>query len=401
MRTTRTSGKRATARASRSPIAKTPPFVTVAVNEGQNGLLLTRCEGAKAFDNEFSFNSGWGIALYRSNRCVVAHNRCDWCVRGYSHGVYHRGQDSAGILVFEQSSHNVFVGNSATHGGDGFFLYAGHETTQRTGLGGCNDNLVFDNDFSHAVANGIEATFSKGNLFVRNHCADADHGIWAGYSADSLFASNDMHACKTAGISIEHGQNNRIHPQPDHGLSGRRAPLVGSGQSVRRRGLRQAAQHRLGKQRAAWQRHLGRGHVHTTRWGPRHQAPMERIFGHGCHPAPRGEGRPWPKSATTTSAAPHAQADRSLHRRQRDWKRVDTAHGEPAPRVHARRRPARPRPAGAEPGLRAPQAACACDPLHARDKGHGAERAHAPRARGDPHRTLGTPRSAAAARLPA
>ena len=103
------------------------------VRQGQNGLLLTRCTKCFVYDNDFSFNSGWGIALYRTTHTEVSHNRCDFCVRGYSHGVYYRGQDSAGILVFEQSSHNVFVGNSATHSGDGFFLYAGHETTQRTG----------------------------------------------------------------------------------------------------------------------------------------------------------------------------------------------------------------------------------------------------------------------------
>ncbi|MDJ0522253.1 MAG: right-handed parallel beta-helix repeat-containing protein [Planctomycetota bacterium] len=180
------------------------------VRDGQNGLLLTRCTRVHVEGCDFSFNSGWGIALYRSNRCKVLRNRCDWCVRGYSHGVYHRGQDSAGILVFEQSSDNVFVGNSATHSGDGFFLYAGHETTQRTGKGGCDRNLVFDNDFSHAVANGIEATFSTDNVFVRNDCSDSDHGVWAGYSSQTLIAGNRIHDCLTAGISIEHGQGNRI-----------------------------------------------------------------------------------------------------------------------------------------------------------------------------------------------
>lgn len=180
------------------------------VNDGQNGLLLTRCVRCTVMENDFSFNSGWGIALYRSRRCTVAGNFCDWCVRGYSHGVYHRGQDSAGILVFEQCRENVFVGNSATHGGDGFFLYAGNETTEKTGVGGSNDNLVFENDFSHAVANGIEATFSENNTFVRNDCSDSDHGVWAGYSRRSLIGGNKIESCKTAGVSIEHGQENRI-----------------------------------------------------------------------------------------------------------------------------------------------------------------------------------------------
>ena len=53
------------------------------------------------------------------------HNRIDWCVRGYSHGFYNRGQDSAGLLMYEQSSRNTVAYNSVTHGGDGLFLWAG------------------------------------------------------------------------------------------------------------------------------------------------------------------------------------------------------------------------------------------------------------------------------------
>jgi parallel beta-helix repeat protein len=179
-------------------------------NEGQNGLLLTRSDGCEVHENDFSFNSGWGIALYRSSKNKITGNRCDWCVRGYSHGVYHRGQDSAGILLFEQCSGNLVVGNSATHGGDGFFLYAGEDTTRRTGTGGCNRNLVFDNDFAYAVANGIEATFSEENVFVRNDCSGCDHGVWAGYSRHTLIGGNRIDGCLTAGVSIEHGQDNRI-----------------------------------------------------------------------------------------------------------------------------------------------------------------------------------------------
>src|SRR5687768_18079716 len=40
-----------------------------------------------------------------------------------------RGQDSAGILCFEQSSDNLFAENSATHGGDGFFGFRSEEHT--------------------------------------------------------------------------------------------------------------------------------------------------------------------------------------------------------------------------------------------------------------------------------
>ncbi len=176
----------------------------------QNGLLLTRCSKVQVYDNDMSYLSGWGLAMYRTCDSVVAHNSFDWCVRGYSDGVYARGQDSAGILVFEQSSRNVFAYNSATHGGDGFFLYAGHETTKRTGKGGCNGNLVYKNDFSCAVANGIEATFSDGNQFVENTLEDCDYGVWGGYSYNTYMAGNHLARNLTAGIAIEHGHANVI-----------------------------------------------------------------------------------------------------------------------------------------------------------------------------------------------
>ena len=62
----------------------------------------------------------------------TARNACDFCIRGYSHGVYNRGQDSAGILMFEQCSGNVIAENSATHCGDGLFAFAGKEALGET-----------------------------------------------------------------------------------------------------------------------------------------------------------------------------------------------------------------------------------------------------------------------------
>ncbi|MBL8751589.1 MAG: right-handed parallel beta-helix repeat-containing protein, partial [Planctomycetes bacterium] len=175
----------------------------------QNGLLLTRCRNALVEENDFSFLSGWGVAMYRSTHCDIVRNRCDFCVRGYSHGVYARGQDSAAILMFEQCSNNLIEGNSGTHSGDGLFLYAGHETTQRTGRGGSNENKVVHNDFSHAVANGIEATFSRGNVFLANILDGCDHGVWAGYSYETEIRGNTIRDCAN-GISIEHGHDNVI-----------------------------------------------------------------------------------------------------------------------------------------------------------------------------------------------
>ena len=177
--------------------------------EGQNGILLTRTTGAKVYDNDFSFLSGWGLALYRSSNNVISHNVFDYCVRGYSHTVYWRGQDSAGILMFEQCSRNVVAYNSATHSGDGVFLYAGNDLVERgaTDGGGSDDNIFYRNDLRYAVANGLEATFSRGNAVIENDLSGAhQHGIWGGYSSDMVILGNKIHDTHGGAITIEHGQ---------------------------------------------------------------------------------------------------------------------------------------------------------------------------------------------------
>jgi nitrous oxidase accessory protein NosD len=175
--------------------------------QGQNGLMVTRSSGLKIWNNTFQFLSSLGVGLYRVTKSRIMHNRIDWCVRGYSHGFYNRGQDSAGLLMYEQSSKNVVAYNSITHGGDGLFLWAG-QSTMDTGKGGSNDNLFAANDFSHAPTNGIEATFSR-NRFVKNRVEENWHGVWGGYSYESLWQGNQF-ARNAEGVTIEHGQDNVI-----------------------------------------------------------------------------------------------------------------------------------------------------------------------------------------------
>lgn len=177
------------------------------VTGGQNALMMTQCNNSRIYNNDFSFNSGIGIGLYRCSANTIAYNKINFNVRGYSHGVYNRGQDSAGILVYEQSHHNYFYKNAVTHGGDGFFLWAG-QSTMDNGQGGCNDNVLSGNDFSYAPTNGVELTFSR-NQVSNNRIFECDHGIWGGYSYNSTFSSNKFRNNRID-IAIEHGQENRI-----------------------------------------------------------------------------------------------------------------------------------------------------------------------------------------------
>ena len=186
---------------------------------GQCGLMMMRSNKGTIWNNNFSFLSGIGVGMYRSSENRIMHNSIDWCVRGYSHGVYNRGQDSAGILIYEQSNKNTFAYNSVTHGGDGFFLWAG-QTTMDTGKGGCNDNFVYGNDFSYAPTNGIESTFSR-NRFTNNKVDECWHGFWTGYSFDTIIEGNHISNCEE-GIAHEHGQMNVIQ---DNSFSGNKTDI--------------------------------------------------------------------------------------------------------------------------------------------------------------------------------
>jgi parallel beta-helix repeat protein len=198
----------------------------VTVRRGQNGILLNRVNDSRIYDNDCSFLSGWGLGMFRSSRNTVSRNAFDFCVRGHSEGKYNRGQDSAGILIFEQCSNNIIVENSCTHGGDGIFGFAGLEALNGEGAPdgfdftrrGCNDNLFVGNDLSYAPAHGLEMTFSFGNRIINNRFVEnAICGIWGGYSQDTLIARNLFdgnggmaYGLERGGVNIEHGAGNQI-----------------------------------------------------------------------------------------------------------------------------------------------------------------------------------------------
>ncbi len=220
------------------------------VRRGQNGIVLDRVTDSAIYDNDCSFLSGWGLALWRSSRNRITRNAFDFCVRGHVEGVYNRGQDSAGILAFEQCNDNLIAENSATHGGDCFFGFAGQDAIGEKWMGrererlrketgkkdvddlikvpaelaasmsalGCNRNLFIGNDFSYSPAHGIEMTFSEGNQFVRNRLVEnAICGVWGGYSSGTLIAENKFtgnggmaYGLERGAINMEHAADNLI-----------------------------------------------------------------------------------------------------------------------------------------------------------------------------------------------
>jgi len=194
---------------------------SIEVRSSQNGILLESSDHAKIYDNDCSYLSGWGIAMWRSSACTITRNALDFCVRGYSHGKYNRGQDSAGILIFEQCNDNVIAENSLTHGGDGVFGFAGREALGERGQAqpqewyaarGSNRNIFYANDLSDAAAHGLEMTFGTGNIIAGNlieRCAIT--GIWAGYCRETLIEGNTVSECGASGYGLENGGINIEH----------------------------------------------------------------------------------------------------------------------------------------------------------------------------------------------
>jgi len=179
----------------------------------QNGLLLVDSNACTVIDSDFSFNSGFGLGLWGASRNTVAWNRIDFVNRPWGSGW---GGDSAGLVVVNGANENDIVGNSLTHGGDGFFL-----TDRRNGgldrragtsniEGSCDRNLVALNDGSWSPCNAFEGTFSKGNIYYRNRADDSGYGFWLGYSDGSLLLENEILRPRVDGIAIEHGSGTRI-----------------------------------------------------------------------------------------------------------------------------------------------------------------------------------------------
>ena len=153
----------------------------------QNGVLLFHCDHCLVTDNDFACNSSWGIGLYMSTDCVVSWNLTDFGIRPGC-------GDSASIVATNGASRNYFVGNSMTHGGDGFFLSnltdVGQDPVTKVfhPKGSSDDNVIAYNDGSWSPNNAFEGTFAFRDVYYKNIANDSNYGFWLGYSCDTLVA---------------------------------------------------------------------------------------------------------------------------------------------------------------------------------------------------------------------
>jgi parallel beta-helix repeat protein len=182
--------------------------------DSMNGVVLENSNQCTLYDNDFSYNSAWGLALWQSSQNQVSWNHLDFCNRPWAGGW---GGDAAALAVVASSNKNLFVGNSMTHGGDGFFLadvgLQGDDTAAAGSdrfTGHCDGNVVWRNDGSWSPNNAFESTFSANNQFGENIADDSGYGFWLGYSSANLVAANQIERELHDGIAIEHGQKNMI-----------------------------------------------------------------------------------------------------------------------------------------------------------------------------------------------
>lgn len=163
-----------------------------------DGVALYECDSILVHNNDFSWNTSFGIRMYFTDYCDIQENNCAHVNRPYTDP-----SDCAAILLIV-SNENYVVNNDFTYSGDGIFL-GQYEYSQIP-----NNNFFAYNECSYSPHNAIEATFADGNVYIGNICNYSHYGFWLGYSFNSLVDSNEVIGNQHSGIAIDRGYNNMI-----------------------------------------------------------------------------------------------------------------------------------------------------------------------------------------------
>lgn len=183
--------------------------IRMRANQCQNGLVLVNSNRNRIVDCDFSYESGWGLALWNSSDNLICWNHADFVNRPWGGGW---GGDSSGFTLTTNSNRNVLAYNSFTHGGDGYFLATENSGYDRDGryfaTGTCDDNVVAYSDGSWSPHNAFESTLSNGNVYYHNWADESDYGFWLGYSTKNIIRDNHIQGSHSDAIATEHGADN-------------------------------------------------------------------------------------------------------------------------------------------------------------------------------------------------
>ncbi|MBL7105961.1 MAG: right-handed parallel beta-helix repeat-containing protein [Bacteroidales bacterium] len=163
-----------------------------------DGVALYHCDSIQVHNNDFSWNTSFGIRMYFSDTCDIQNNNCSHVNRPYTDP-----SDCAAILLIV-SNNNYVVNNDFSYSGDGIFL-GQYQYSQIL-----NNNYFAYNECSYSPHNAIEATFADGNVYEYNNCNYSHYGFWLGYSYNSIVRNNEIIGNQHSGIAIDRGFNNVI-----------------------------------------------------------------------------------------------------------------------------------------------------------------------------------------------
>ncbi len=161
-----------------------------------DGVALYHCDSISVQNNDFSWNTSFGIRMYFTDTCNIQNNNCSHVNRPFTDP-----SDCAAILLIV-SNENYVAYNDFSFSGDGIFL-GQFQYSQIP-----NNNYFGYNECSYSPHNAIEATFADGNVFEYNNCNYSHYGLWLGYSFNSIVRFNEINGNQYAGIAIDRGFNN-------------------------------------------------------------------------------------------------------------------------------------------------------------------------------------------------
>ena len=163
-----------------------------------DGVALYHCDSVRIWNNDFAWNTSYGIRMFWTDSCHIYNNLANHINRPYTDP-----SDCAALLMII-SNENRVENNDLSWSGDGVFLgqYQHSEVP--------NNNYFAYNECSHSPHNAIEATFADGNVYKHNKCNVSHYGFWLGYSFNSIVDSNEINGNFNSGIAIDRGFNNDI-----------------------------------------------------------------------------------------------------------------------------------------------------------------------------------------------
>lgn len=163
-----------------------------------DGVALYHCDSITLGNNDFSWNTSFGIRMFWTDTCFIQQNNCSHVNRP------HTDPSDCAALLMIISNANTVMQNDLSYSGDGVFL----GQYQHSDIP--NNNLFLDNECSYSPHNAIEATFADGNVYRHNKCNFSHYGFWLGYSFNSVVDSNEVIGNYQTGLAIDRGFSNEI-----------------------------------------------------------------------------------------------------------------------------------------------------------------------------------------------